>query len=80
MTLAKLAVSLPSLGHHSDATPIFFRSAEPRFSCVKEVLTTVACLSAENLLFYPPKVGCLGCVCPMRHNFKFYQYSYKART
>lgn len=24
---------------------------------MKEVLTTVACLSAENLLFYPPKVG-----------------------
>lgn len=35
------------------------RSTEPRFSCVKEVLTTVACLSAENLLFYPPKVGSL---------------------
>ncbi|CAN0025260.1 unnamed protein product, partial [Ectocarpus fasciculatus] len=34
---------------------LLVRSAEPRFSCVKEVLTTVACLSAENLLFYPPK-------------------------
>ncbi|CAN0022891.1 unnamed protein product [Ascophyllum nodosum] len=31
------------------------RSAEPRFSCAKEVLTTVACLSAENLFFYPSK-------------------------
>ncbi|CAN0159342.1 unnamed protein product [Pylaiella littoralis] len=34
---------------------LLVRSTEPRFSCVKEVLTTVACLSAENLLFYPPK-------------------------
>eukprot|EP00903_Cladosiphon_okamuranus_P014779 g13692.t2 len=34
---------------------LLIRSAEPRFSCVKEILTTVACLSAENLLFYPPK-------------------------
>eukprot|EP00752_Nemacystus_decipiens_P012278 g10884.t1 len=34
---------------------LLIRSTEPRFSCVKEVLTTVACLSAENLLFYPPK-------------------------
>ncbi|CAM9865564.1 unnamed protein product, partial [Laminaria digitata] len=34
---------------------LLVRSAEPRFACVKEVLTTVACLSAENLLFYPPK-------------------------
>ncbi|CAM9653872.1 unnamed protein product [Scytosiphon promiscuus] len=34
---------------------LLVRSTEPRFSCVKEVLTTVACLSAENLLFYPSK-------------------------
>lgn len=40
------------------------RSAEDQFACVKEVLTTVACLSAENLLFYPPKVrvACVTCL------------------